>query len=141
MTDTSTATAPDIALQRSALDRRYDSATRRVRATPGGQLVLKAVVFVVGLVVVAGGVALAVLPGPLTIPPVLVGVYVWSLEFGWARRLRARANRQAQEAWASAKEHPARATAITVGGLVVAGLVVWAVVHYDLVARVTGAVG
>lgn len=125
--------------QDSALDRRYDSATRGVRATAAGRLVLKAIVFVVGLVFVAGGVALAVLPGPLTIPPVLVGVYVWSLEFGWARRLRVRASRSAQDAWASAKQHPARAAGITIAGLVAAAVVIWAVVHYDLVGRATGA--
>ena len=98
------------------------------------------VVFVVGFLFVAGGLALAVLPGPLTIPPVLIGVYVWSLEFPWARRLRIRANKSAREAWDNARRHPARATAITVGGLVVAGVVIWAVLHYQLVDRLLGAV-
>ena len=121
--------------QDSALDRRYEHATRHLRGTSGGRAGLKALVFVVGLLFVAGGLALAVLPGPLTIPPVLAGVYVWSLEFAWARRLRVRVSRSAREAWDNAKQHPARATAVTVLGLVAAVAAVWAVTHYQLVDR------
>ena len=92
-------------------------------------------VFLVGLVFVGGGAALVVLPGPLTIPPVLVGVYVWSLEFGWARRLRGRVSASARTAWEHSKAHPVRAGSITVLGLVGAGVAIWAVSAYDLVAR------
>ena len=88
-----------------------------------------------------GGIALAVLPGPLTIPPVLVGVYVWSLEFGWARRLRIRVTKSAKEAWNQARQHPARAAVITVAGLLAAVAVVWAVGHFDLVDRAKSLVG
>lgn len=121
--------------QDSAVDRRYNAATRQLHGTAGGRVGLKVAVFVVGLLFVAGGVALSVLPGPLTIPPVLVGVYLWSLEFSWARRLRVRASRSAREAWDSAKQHPARAAAITALGLAAAALAVWAVTHYQLVDR------
>ena len=41
-------------------------------------------VFTVGLLFVALGIALTVLPGPLTIPPILLGLWVWSTEFDWA---------------------------------------------------------
>ena len=75
------------------------------------------------------------LPGPLTIPPVLVGVHVWSLELGWARRLRVRASRSAREARASAEQHPVRATAGTLAGLVVAGLAIMAAMHHGLMPR------
>lgn len=121
--------------QETALDRRYRALVDHVGTTPGGHAVLKVVVFVVGLVFVLSGIALVVLPGPLTIPPVLVGVCVWSLEFGWARRLRGRVTRSAQDAWGQAKQHPVRGAVITVGGLVAAVAVVWAVGHFDLVAR------
>src|SRR3954467_14277365 len=40
-------------------------------------------VFLAGLAGVALGFALAVRPGPLTIPPVLLGLWVWSTEFEW----------------------------------------------------------
>lgn len=121
--------------QDTALDRRYRRVAERAAAAPGGRLGLKVVVFVVGLLFVLGGLALAVLPGPLTIPPVLAGVYVWSLEFTWARRLRVRVSRSAREAWAQAKQHPVRAALITGAGLVAAAVVVWAVGHYSLVDR------
>ena len=121
--------------QHTALDRRYQAIAERAGKAPGGRLTLKAIVFVVGLLFVLGGIALAVLPGPLTIPPILVGVYVWSLEFAWARRLRVRVTKSAREAWEQAKRHPLRAGTITVLGLVLAGVAIWAVTHYDLVNR------
>lgn len=128
------------ATQDTALDRRYRALVEHVGTRPGGHALLEVVVFVVGLVFVLAGIALAVLPGPLTIPPVLVGVYVWSLEFRWARRLRVRVTRSAEQARDHARQHPARATVITVGGIVLAVAVVWAVGHYGLVARAKGVV-
>ena len=75
----------------------------RVRRTPGGRLLLKAGALVVGLAFIALGFALVVLPGPLTIPPILVGLYVLSTEFAWADRLLQRAKASAAEAWEGAK--------------------------------------
>ena len=125
----------------NGIDRRYQAFARRFDKAPGGRALLKVVVFVLGLLFILGGIALVVLPGPLTIPPILIGVYLWSLEFGWAQRLRARAEQSAQDAWESAKQHPVRASLITGGGLVVAAVAVWAVLHYDLIARAKDAVG
>lgn len=121
--------------QDSALDRRYAAWTRPIAGTSGGRAVLRAVVFVVGLLFAAGGVVLAVLPGPLTIPPILAGVYIWSLEFSFARRLRVRVDRSARKAWDNARQRPVRASTITVLGLVGAAAAVWAASHYDLVDR------
>jgi hypothetical protein len=98
-------------------------------------------VFVVGLLCVALGVALAVLPGPLTIPPVLLGLWVWSTEFAWAARFFASFRRKAADAWAHAKQHPVSSLAITVGGLAAAGVAFWAVGHYELVDKATTALG
>ena len=98
-------------------------------------------VFVVGLLCVALGVALAVLPGPLTIPPVLLGLWIWSTEFAWAARFFATFRRKASDAWAHAKQHPVSSLAITVGGLVAAGVAFWAVGHFELVDRATTAFG
>jgi hypothetical protein len=61
-----------------------------------------------------------VLPGPLTIPPILLGLYVWSTEFTWARQLFGVFRTKAQQAWKHARRHPPRAEAFTLGGLLLA---------------------
>lgn len=98
-------------------------------------------VFVAGLLCVAVGLALSVLPGPLTIPPVLLGLWVWSTEFAWAARFFQVFQRKAAEAWAHARQHPASSLAITVGGLAAAGVAFWAVGHFELVDKATSALG
>ena len=113
----------------------------QVRSTPGGALLLKAGALVLGGALIALGFALVVLPGPLTIPPMLLGLYVLSTEFAWADRLKDRAEASAREAWAGAKQKPVTSGLITVGGLVAAGVAIWAVGHYELVARAREAVG
>jgi uncharacterized membrane protein YbaN (DUF454 family) len=112
-----------------------------VHRSPGVALAWRIGVFVVGLLCVALGAALAVLPGPLTIPPVLLGLWVWSTEFEWARRIFATFSRKARDAWAHARSHPVSSLAITVGGLAAAAAVFWAVGHFDLVDRTTTALG
>jgi hypothetical protein len=91
-------------------------------------------VFLVGLVCVLAGVVLTVLPGPLTIPPILLGLYVWSTEFAWARRLFGVFRTKGQRAWRHARRHPLRAGAITASGLLVAAGAMWSVGHFHLVA-------
>ena len=113
----------------------------RARRQPGLAQLYRVGVFVAGLLFVALGVALAVLPGPLTIPPVLVGLWIWSTEFEWARRLFVSFRKKARDAWAHARQHPVSSTLITVGGLAAAGLVFWAVGHFELVDRAKQAVG
>ena len=91
--------------------------------------------------VVGGGwLALAALPGPLTIPPVLLGLWLWSTEFAFAERLFDRFKDKAQEAWAHAKAHPVSSAAITIGGLIAAGVAFWAVSHYGLIDKARDAV-
>lgn len=113
----------------------------RVRSKPGLGQAYRAGVFVVGLLFIILGVGLAVLPGPLTIPPVLLGLWIWSTEFRFAQRLFASFRKKANDAWAHAKQHPVSSAAITVGGLAAAGLAVWAVSRYELVAKAQEAVG
>ena len=107
----------------------------RVHSKPGLALAWRVGVFVVGLLFVLLGLALTVLPGPLTIPPVLLGLWVWSTEFDWARRIFATFARKARETWKHAKQHPVSSAAVTVGGLAAAAAVFWAVGHFDLVDR------
>ena len=112
-----------------------------VRRTPGGGTAVKAIVFVSGLLFILLGLALAALPGPLTIPPILVGLYIWSTEFAWADRLLERAKRSAQEAWEKAKRQPVLTGLITLSGLAAFGVGLWLVAKYDVVERVKSLVG
>jgi hypothetical protein len=112
-----------------------------VRAHRGTSLAWRAGVLVAGLICIIGGFALAVLPGPLTIPPVLLGLWIWSTEFEWARRFFEATRQKAVEAWQHARQHPVSSTAVTVGGVV---LVVAAVVlgnQFDVVERTRAAIG
>lgn len=112
----------------------------RVRSKPGIGQLYRAGVFIVGLLFIALGFALAVLPGPLTIPPVLLGLYIWSTEFRFAKKLFDAFKGKAHDAWAHAKLHPVSSSLITVGGLAAAGVAVWAVSHYELVDKAKDAI-
>lgn len=87
------------------------------------------------------GIELTVLPGPLTMPPVLAGLWVWSTEFDWARRFFTTFRRKAVAAWRHARQHPVSSLAVTVGGLAAAAAAFWAVGHVELVDRATTALG
>jgi uncharacterized membrane protein YbaN (DUF454 family) len=117
------------------------SLRERIRAKPGLGQAYRIGVFVAGLLCIALGAALAVLPGPLTIPPILLGLWIWSTEFRWAQRLFDRFKEKARNAWAHARRHPRSSAIVTVGGLVAAGAAMWAVVHFELVDKAKGAVG
>jgi hypothetical protein len=113
----------------------------RTRRKPGIGQAYRVGVFLLGLAFIILGFALVVLPGPLTIPPVLLGLYIWSTEFSWAHRAFESFKKKGREAWAHAKVHPVSSTIITVGGLIAAGVAIWAVGHYDLVAKAKDAIG
>ena len=133
------ATTTDSAPSPSETPRR--SRRERIRSKPGLGQTYRVAVFLAGLAFIALGLALAVLPGPLTIPPVLLGLWIWSTEFRFAERLFDSFKCKARDAWAHAKRHPHSSTAMTAGGLVAAGLALWAVVNYELVDRAQAAVG
>lgn len=101
---------------------------------------MKVGVFLLGLAFVLLGLALSVLPGPFTIPPVLLGLLIWSLEFAFAQRWVDRARDQAVESWQSAKAHPWRAGLVSGGSiaLLVVGLLLAA--RYGLVEHAKGLV-
>src|SRR4051794_33796027 len=113
----------------------------RIRKKPGVGQAYRVGIFVAGLLCIALGFALAVLPGPLTIPPVLLGLWIWSTEFRFAERFFDSFKNKAQDAWAHAKRHPTSSSVITIGGLAAAGVAMWAVVHFQLVAKAKDAVG
>ncbi len=112
-----------------------------LRRTPGGALLLKALVFTLGLAFVVLGLVLIVAPGPLTIPPILLGLWIWSTEFAWADRQLDRAKASARVAWEDAKRRPVVSGLVTGGGLVGLGVGIWLVAEYELVARAREVVG
>lgn len=112
-----------------------------MRRTRGGRLAFRVGALVLGVALIALGAALIVLPGPLTIPPVLLGLYVLSTEFAWADRQLDRAKDNASDAWDAARAKPVVSAFITGGGLVAAAAAVWAASHYELVDRGKALVG
>jgi hypothetical protein len=113
----------------------------RMRAKPATRQAWRVGVFVAGLLCIAAGGVLVVLPGPLTIPPIVLGLWIWSTEFAWAHRFFAPAQKKGKAAWEHAKQHPVSSALVTTGGLVLAGLVVWAVSRFHLFDRAKELVG
>jgi uncharacterized membrane protein YbaN (DUF454 family) len=95
----------------------------------------RVVVFVAGLLLIMTGLVLIVLPGPLTIPPILLGLWLWSREFAFARRWLKPVQVRGAVAWEQAKATPVRTAMVTLLGLVAASLVIWAALRYDLIDR------
>ena len=112
-----------------------------LRRTRGGALLLKGLVFASGLAFVVLGCVLIVAPGPLTIPPILLGLWIWSTEFAWADRQLDRAKASARLAWEDAQRRPVVSAVVTGGGLVALGVALWLVGEHDLLARVREVVG
>src|SRR4051794_1063623 len=99
------------------------------------------VVFVAGLLLIVVGLVLIVLPGPLTIPPILLGVWLWSREFEFARRWMRPVRQRGSAALEQARRKPVHTTLVTVLGLIGAAVVIWATVRYDLIERARELVG
>lgn len=113
----------------------------RMRQKPGIGHAYRIGVFIVGLLFIALGVALVVLPGPLTIPPIILGLWIWSTEFAFADRLFDKFKEEGRDAWEHAKRHPVSSTVVTVGGLIGAAVAIWAVSKYDLIDKGKDAIG
>jgi uncharacterized membrane protein YbaN (DUF454 family) len=94
--------------------------------------VRRVVLFVAGLLLIIAGLVLIVLPGPLTIPPILLGLWLWSLEFEFARHWLHPIQQKGAVAWDQAREKPVHTTVITVLGLVGAAVMIWASLRYEL---------
>jgi hypothetical protein len=107
----------------------------RLRRTPGGRHFLQLAVFLLGLFFVLLGLALVALPGPLTIPPILLGVWIWSSEFRWADRLLERAKKSARDAWEQARRKPVASALVTGSGIAALVLGLYLVSRYQLIDR------
>ena len=68
----------------------------RVRRLPGGWVVWRVSVALVGLIVVVAGIILLPLPGPGWLI-VFAGIAIWATEFAWARRLLIWTKRQVRD--------------------------------------------
>ena len=106
-----------------------------VRRTPGGALVVQVVVLVAGLAFILLGLALVALPGPLTIPPILLGLWIWSTEFRWADRLLDRAKLEAHKALVEARRRPLATALVTGSGVLALVVGLWLVARYELLDR------
>jgi hypothetical protein len=104
---------------------------------PAGDVIVHVTVFVLGAALIALGLALAVLPGPLTIPPVLLGLFVWSLEFDFAERWLRPFEERAQKAWDAAKARPWRTGVASGLGLIAAAAAVYLFLRLDVLGAVT----
>jgi uncharacterized membrane protein YbaN (DUF454 family) len=95
----------------------------------------RVILFVAGLLLIITGLVLIVLPGPLTIPPILLGLWLWSLEFEFARHWLRPVKERGSQAWDVAKEKPVHTTVVTALGLIGAAVAIWMTVRYDLLDR------
>jgi uncharacterized protein (TIGR02611 family) len=102
-----------------------------IRANPTGRITLKIVVGIVGLAVVALGLALVPLPGPGWLI-VLLGLSILAIEYAWARHLLVFTRRQLQRwtRWIGDQSWPVR-IAIGLVGLVFVSVVVWASLKFS----------
>src|SRR3954465_11912100 len=94
--------------------------------------VRRVALFVAGLLLIIAGLVLIVLPGPLTIPPILLGPWLWALGFEFARPWLHPIQQKGAVAWDQAREKPVHTTVITVLGLVGAAVMIWAALRYEL---------
>jgi hypothetical protein len=135
---TTTSAAPDLDddVLGEACDAPRGGLRARVRSNKALRQPYRVCVFVLGLVFIALGIALMALPGPLTIPPVLLGLWIWSTEFRFAERFFDSFKEKGREAWAHARRHPKSSVAVTGGGLVAAAVAFWAVGYFNVIDRV-----
>lgn len=99
----------------------------RVKSHRGTRFAYQTGVFFLGLLLIVACLGLwTVLPAPLAIPPMLVGVWIWSTEFPFARDLLERLKRKAQDGRRYAKEHPVPFGILAATGLLIGLAGYWA---------------
>ena len=100
--------------------------------TPGLDHCFRAGVFVVGLVVIVGGAALWVFSSLLTTPVIFAGLWIWSWEFVWARRLLHKFRIWLSHFWQRVKRRPTKWTVLTGLGILSGVAVWWACFEFGL---------
>ena len=99
------------------------------RESRNRHLLFRTGVFLVGLLLILVGAAMWLVSVLLAVPPVFVGLWVWSREFRWGHRLFAAFLGQARSLWSRVKARPVRWAFITAGGVGVAWAGYWALGH------------
>ena len=99
----------------------------RVKSHRGTRYAYQAGVFLLGLLVILACLGLwTFLPAPLAIPPMLIGVWIWSTEFSFAEGLLDWLRDKAQSGRDYAKKHPVKFGLMTTAGLLIGVAGYWA---------------
>lgn len=93
---------------------------------------LRVGVFVVGLLLILVGAAMWLFSALLAVPPVFIGLWLWSREFHWGHRLFRAFLRVTRSLASRVKARPMRWAVITVVGVGAAWGGFWAWGHYGL---------
>jgi len=101
--------------------------------TPGLDHCFRGCVFVVGLVVIVGGAALWLFSTLLTTPVIFAGLWIWSWEFVWAKRMLHNFRIWLTRFWRRVKRRPKRWTVVTALGILSGAAVWWGMFHFGLV--------
>lgn len=99
----------------------------RLRSRTGLNRCYRGCVFLAGLAVVLAGCALWLLSVLAAVPAVLAGVWLWSKDFEWGRRLLGRLKCYGLGIWQRAKRRPLRWTVITAAGFAFGATSYWLV--------------
>lgn len=94
-------------MQRHNTERFPEQRTEQLPRTKAVRHTRRAGVAILGTIFIAAGLALIPLPGPWTIPPIILGLTILSWEFAWAKRLLFQVKRR----WKSIKARRAKAKA------------------------------
>jgi hypothetical protein len=93
----------------------------RIKARRGTRYAYQAGVFLLGLLVILACLGLwTILPAPVAIPPMLLGVWIWSTEFPFADGLLDWLRDKGQSARDYAKRHPVRFGVMAVASFLLA---------------------
>jgi hypothetical protein len=99
----------------------------RVKSTRATRYAYQTGVFLLGLLVILACLGLwTVLPAPLAIPPMLIGVWIWSTEFPFAGGLLEWLRDKGQSARDYAKRHPVKFGVMAVAGFLIGVAGYWA---------------
>ena len=101
--------------------------------TPGLDHCFRGCVFVVGLVVIVGGAALWLFSTLLTTPVIFAGLWIWSWEFVWAKRMLHNFRIWLTHFWRRVKRRPKRWTVVTALGILSGAAVWWGMFQFGMI--------
>ena len=101
--------------------------------TPGLDHCFRGCVFMVGLVVIVGGAALWLFSTLLTTPVIFAGLWIWSWEFVWAKRMLHNFRIWLTRFWRRVKRRPKRWTVVTALGILSGAAVWWGMFQFGLI--------